>query len=176
MALTFMFLINLVAASMSGYNFLDQFTVRNDGLISKNITISANCLNFISNLGIGSQVFPNINLKAQACNKACAVELSQSGAANCEELQRISPEAGFGAIQKENGGVLGSLSDIFASVITFIGTLLSGILTFFLVAMQILIAPKNLGSFNIVIDMINAVCVVVVIAWVWKAILPTASD
>jgi hypothetical protein len=172
MALTFMFLINFVAASMSGYNFLDAFTVRDDGILSKNITFTPACESALKNAALNEFGNPLY------CEQVCASELAQSGKTTCEQLKAISPSAQFGATQTEGVGAtgLGYLGDIFATVFTFVGTLVSSVLTFFLVAMQILIAPKNFGSFNIVIDMINAICSVIIIAWVWKVILPTASD
>lgn len=178
MALTFMFLINFVAASMSGYNFMDQFTVQNAGVYSQNITLSPAC---DAALGIATPAFLSkgktldSNVLLFNCEQKCYSELQSNGLTACYQLNTIIAQSGFGKPQTESSG-LGSLGDLFATVITFVGSLLAGIVTFFTVAMQILISPKNLDSFNIVIDMINAVCVVVVIAWVWKAILPTASD
>jgi hypothetical protein len=173
MALTFMFLINFVAASMSGYNFLDQFTVNSTGEMSYNITFSAACGNALKIPGLQ---YMNQNEAPQlACAVACNSEMQQAGLTKCSDLIKIKQQTGFGASQQEHS-ILGSLGDLFATVLTFLGTLMHSIFTFFMVVMQIMIAPKNLGSFNIVLDIINAVSVMVVIAWIWKVILPTASD
>lgn len=173
MALTFMFLINFVAASMSGYNFLDAFTVNSTSEMSYNITFSTACGNALKIPAL-QYMLPQDPAQL-ACALACNNEMQQAGLTKCSDLIKIKQQTGFGQPQQEHS-ILGSLGDLFATVLTFVGTLMHSIFTFFMVAMQILIAPKNLGSFNIVIDMINAICVVIVIAWVWKVILPTASD
>ena len=181
MALAFMFIVNFMFAAIQGYDFMDAISVQSNN----GYNISDECRDalykldtsnieaeFVSRNAFGAS--PEFPLPMAAFElKYCGTEMEKYGAGTAVDLKKMVMPENFTGVKTEQG-FLGSLGSLFATVLSFFGAVVNSIIVFFTVAMQILIVPK--GPFNAFISIINAVCTVVVVVWVYQALSPAGDN